>query len=291
MKKSAGSVLLTVVVLAAYVLSACGAAPAAAPLAPADQSATGGSKSQAVVIAFTGTVESINGNQWVVGGRTVTVNDKSLPDANVKVGDLITVEGTIAQNGVIATTHIAAAPAFNGSAPAASSADPSAYPDPTETPGPQVGEQEIFGVIETLTDTTVTIGGVTYQLTNFSEVKGLLAVGDQVKIQFVTNPDGSLTIREIELSPQSGNDNGNGNENGNANTNDNSNGNGNVNGNSNDNGNGNVNSNDNGNGNVNSNDNGNGNDNNNDNVNSNDNSNENENSNENGNGNENGNNG
>ncbi len=277
MKKSMRFTLLTVTILASYILSACaGTAPAAAPAAPqsssSNPSAMDAPKVLAVEVAFSGTVESINGNQWVVDGKTVTVEPQTVADT-VQVGDLVRVQGKVNQDGTVASTRVqnVLAPSAGAPAAAAAGSNPSSYPDPTQTPPPSTGgDGEIFGVIEAMTDSTVTIGGVVYQLTNFSEVKGLLEVGVEVKIHFVTNPDGTLTIREIELRSSGGGDD---NANGNSNANENGNGNGNDNTNVNDNGNGNGNGNDD---NTNVNDNGNGNDDHDGNANSNDNGNGNE---------------
>lgn len=281
MKKSMRFTLLTITVLASYVLSACGGAAPAVSKPSSNPSAMDAPKVLAVEVAFSGTVESMNGNQWVVDGKTVTVDPQTVADV-VQVGDLVKVQGKVNQDGTVASTRVQNALAPSAGAPAAAVAgsNPGSYPDPTQTPPPSTsGEGEIFGVIEAMTDTTVTIGGVVYQLTNFSEVKGLLEVGVEVKIHYVTNPDGTLTIREIELRSSGGGDdnangNSNANENGNGNDNTNVNDNGNGNGNDdntnvNDNGNGNddhdddgnANSNDNGNGNEGHDDNGNGNDN------------------------------
>jgi hypothetical protein len=271
MKKNLRFTLLSITILAAYVLSACGGAAPAVSQPSSNPSSVDAPKVLAVEVAFSGTVESMNGNQWVVDGKTVTVDPQTAADV-VQVGDLVRVQGKVNQDGTVASTRVQNALAPSAGAPAAAAAgfNPGGYPDPTQTPPPSTGgEGEIFGVIEAMTDTTVTIGGVVYQLTNFSEVKGLLGVGVEVKIHFVTNPDGTLTIREIELRSSGGGDgnangNSNANENGNGNGNDNTNVNGNGNGNGNDD-NTNVNDNGNGNddhddnGNANSNDHGNGN--------------------------------
>ena len=281
MKKSMRFTLLTITVLASYVLSACGGAAPAVSQPSSNPSAMDAPKVLAVEVAFSGTVESMNGNQWVVDGKTVTVDPQTVADV-VQVGDLVKVQGKVNQDGTVASTRVqnALAPSAGAPAAAAAGSNPGSYPDPTQTPPPSTsGEGEIFGVIEAMTDTTVTIGGVVYQLTNFSEVKGLLEVGVEVKIHYVTNPDGTLTIREIELRSSGGGDD---NANGNSNANENGNGNDNTNVNDNGNGNGNddnTNVNDNGNGNddhdddgnANSNDNGNGNEGHDDNGNSNDN--------------------
>lgn len=259
MNKSVRFTLLVVAVLAAYVLSACGApAPVAAPSAqqPSSNPAADAPQVLAVEVAFSGTVESMNGNQWIVDGKTVTVEPQALAGDNIQVGDMVKVEATVGKDGAIITTRVRNSLALSAGAPAASGMG---YPDPTQTPPPaNGGEQEIFGVIEAMTDDTITIDGVVYQLTNFSEVKDLLSVGDEVKIHFVANPDGTLTIREIELRSSNGdddaNDNGNVNDNGNANDDDgNSNGNANDNANLNDNE-ANDNGDDNGNANLNDND-------------------------------------
>jgi hypothetical protein len=256
MKKSLRITLLTVAIAAVYMLSACGApasttAPSAAQLSP--NSSVDGPKVLAVEVAFSGVVESMSGSQWIVDGHAVIVTPQTLTNGSIQVGDVVKVEGTVGQDGAINTTRVQNSLAVSAGAPAGNL---SGYSDPTQTPDPSSGnEQEVFGVIEAMTDTTVTIDGVIYQLTNLSEVDGLLAVGDEVKIHYIVNTDGTLTIREIELRSSQDDDN----DNGNVNVNNNGNGNANDdngNGSSNVNDNGNVNDDDdNGNSNINDNDN------------------------------------
>jgi hypothetical protein len=87
---------------------------------------------------------------------------------------------------------------------------------PEATEAPQVGEDhqgsdnqgqgtsqpetngEVKGTITALDVSTITIDGVVYNLTNFSEEKGTLQVGDTVQLEFTTNPDGTLTVREVK---------------------------------------------------------------------------------------------
>jgi len=85
---------------------------------------------------------------------------------------------------------------------------------------PQSGnEVEIFGVVESMTETAITINGVTYNIVaDLTEFNDVISVGDQVKIHVILNADGTFTIREIELSL--GDDNGNNNDNTNVNSND-----------------------------------------------------------------------
>ena len=67
---------LVILAVFALVLSACGGAPAAAPV-PSDQASI---KVSASLIAYTGTVESIDGDQWVVNGQTLTVDPAVIQD-------------------------------------------------------------------------------------------------------------------------------------------------------------------------------------------------------------------
>ena len=81
---------------------------------------------------------------------------------------------------------------------------------------PQVGggtEVEIFGVVESMTETTVTVNGVTYNIvTGLTEFKDVISVGDQVKIHIIVNADGTFTIREIERSTSDDNASANSND-------------------------------------------------------------------------------
>ncbi|NUQ83413.1 MAG: hypothetical protein HUU11_01755 [Anaerolineales bacterium] len=134
-------------------------------------------------------------------------------------------------------------------------------------------EQEFHGVVEAVTDTSITINGVTYTIADFTEFKDIVSVGDQVKIHVIVGADGALVIREIELSLGGDDDNSNDNSNGNSNDNDDDddNSNGNSNDNDDDDDNSNSNSNDNDDDNDNSNDNSNDDDDNGNDDNSNDN--------------------
>lgn len=103
---------------------------------------------------------------------------------------------------------------------------------------------EITGKVTRMSGLTITIGGVTFDLSQ-AEVYGSFKVGDVVRIKLMATANGALVVREVE--PAVGNDNDNSNDNSNINSNDNRNSNDNssANDNSNDNDNSNTNSNDN----------------------------------------------
>jgi hypothetical protein len=72
--------------------------------------------------------------------------------------------------------------------------------DPSATQAVGNAQNEIFGAVEALTINTITINGVTYNLAQSTEIKDIVAVGDQVKLHVIRNADGTFTVREIEKS-------------------------------------------------------------------------------------------
>ena len=213
MKQNLRFTVFSVLTLFVLVLSACGAtAPAAnLPVGGAD-------KAQSAPVEFTGTIQAINGNQWTVNGQQLVVDAQALGGAPAfNVGDTVHIKGTVAQDGTVNVSGMDApkmaaqgfAPASAqglGSASAAGDVtpDPSATPDPLVTPDPSAtpdpsGQQELVGVIEAINGDQVTIDGVTYTLALGVDISAFV-VGDTIKIHFVTNTDGTLTITEIQNS-------------------------------------------------------------------------------------------
>ena len=76
--------LLIGLVLAAMLLNACGAAQPT-------ESSVGAVKGNASLVEFTGVIDSINGDQWVVNGQPLTVDPAIIKDGPFKVGDTIKV--------------------------------------------------------------------------------------------------------------------------------------------------------------------------------------------------------
>ena len=75
---------------------------------------------------------------------------------------------------------------------------PASTPDPapvqTTAPGQHL---DVIGTITAL-GSSIDVDGVTYNLTAATEVKGSLAVGEQVKLEYITNADGSRTVIEAK---------------------------------------------------------------------------------------------
>ena len=104
--------LVSVLFAGAYLLSACsGAMP---QLEGGPQSSS--SSSQSTEAVFTGTVEAMGGAQWLISGQQVDVDDSTSVDANIKVGDIVKVEASVAPDGIIVALSIESSRPDSGSA-------------------------------------------------------------------------------------------------------------------------------------------------------------------------------
>ena len=94
--------LTFVLTIATLLLSACGAAASTAT--PAAESA--GLKVDAMPVAFVGVVDSITGDQWVISGTKVTVDQSIVRDGPFNVGDRIKVEGFVNPDGSLKVSRV-----------------------------------------------------------------------------------------------------------------------------------------------------------------------------------------
>src|SRR6185295_16928127 len=60
----------------------------------------GGGKAVSDVV-FTGVIESMVGDQWVINGQTIQVDPSVIQDGSFQVGDTVKVEGSVAGNGSV----------------------------------------------------------------------------------------------------------------------------------------------------------------------------------------------
>jgi hypothetical protein len=96
--------LTFVLTIATLILSACGATAATAT--PAAESV--GQKVEAMPVAFVGIVDSMAGDQWVISGTTVTVDESIVRDGPFNVGDRIKVEGFANPDGSFTVSRVEA---------------------------------------------------------------------------------------------------------------------------------------------------------------------------------------
>jgi hypothetical protein len=98
--------LTFVLTIGTLLLSACGAADTAAT--PAPLATSGGTKVDAMPVAFVGIVDSMAGNQWVISGTTVTVDASIVRDGPFNVGDQVKVEGFVNPDGSFTISRVEA---------------------------------------------------------------------------------------------------------------------------------------------------------------------------------------
>ncbi len=252
MKKINRSMFFSILVVLAYVLSACSGAQAV-PSSNNNQSSQSG---QVQEVVFTGTVDSMGGGEWTISGQAVSVDSTTAVDASIVVGSNVKVEARVDQAGKVAANRIELAGAddanVNANANDANQNGSNANDNTSNSNDNQAdnsnsansnddnsngnsndnsstgSEQEVSGLVEAITTDSITINGVVYMLADFTEFKDLIAMGDQVKIHVIVNADGTFTIREIERTSSAGIGGDNSNSNGsddNSNVSSNSNGN------------------------------------------------------------------
>ena len=96
--------LTFVLLLGTLILSACGAAATTATPAPVSAS----QKVEAMPVTFVGIVDSIAGDQWVISGTTVTVDESIVRDGPFTIGDRIKVEGLVNPDGSLTVSRVEA---------------------------------------------------------------------------------------------------------------------------------------------------------------------------------------
>lgn len=117
-----------------------------------------------------GTIESISGDTYVIGGMTFKTNSATRLDDGLRVGAIASVEFVLMQDGSRLAVEI-------------------------ET----VGDDDHFsGLIETMAGNEWTIGGKDFEVNAATRLDGGLAVGVLAKVEFVTLADGHMVATEIE---------------------------------------------------------------------------------------------
>jgi len=182
MNKSTRLLLLGVVSLAAVFMAACNAA------LPAGAEAKLSADGQSAQVEFTGVVDSIAADQWVVSGQALLVTPQTVIDGSISAGDTVKVYATVTIDGAVTADKI--------ELPISESS--TSVPQPT--PGAFDDGDEFTGIVEAISADAWQVSGQTFIFTAQTEVKDNIVVGDLVKIHFLSNPDGTMTATEIELA-------------------------------------------------------------------------------------------
>jgi len=188
-------VILGAGILLASLLSACGGAlPADLMAALPDNVKISDSGSE---MSFSGHVQAMSSDSWTVEGVSFNVNGATQIKGDIAVGDMVKVHLTLdSAAGTLLATEI----------------ETSTEPQIDEPP--EAGDYEFVGVVTAMEAGTWTIDDKTVTITDQTEVKDAIILGDTVEVQAKVTIDGTIAAQEIKLSSteelpkQSGDQNG-----------------------------------------------------------------------------------
>lgn len=132
-------------------------------------------------VEFYGTVESISGNTWMIGGRKVVTVSTTEIKNNPQVGSYVKVHATPQADGSYLAREI------------------EIDDDNRQGDDNRSGEIEFYGTVESINGSIWMIGGRTVTLAANAEVKDNPQVGSYVKVHATLQADGSYLAREIEV--------------------------------------------------------------------------------------------
>ena len=126
---------------------------------------------------FSGTIESMSADSWVIGGRTFQINATTELDGGLAVGVLARVEFITLEDGSLLATEI------------------------------QTDEEDdhFSGTIESISTDAWVIGGQTFQVSPATRLDQGLVVGVLARVEFTNMPDGSMLAIEIETDEDDNN--------------------------------------------------------------------------------------
>lgn len=127
-------------------------------------------------VKFSGVVESIGGDSWIIGGYTVAVDSNTEIDDGIDVGDRVKVEARLLPDNSLMAIKIRLA----------------------ELPGDS-DKVKFSGVVEAMGDVWM-IGGQAVSVDAHTKIKGAIEIGDVVKVKASRQPDGSLLADQIKLA-------------------------------------------------------------------------------------------
>lgn len=125
--------------------------------------------------SLTGKVTEIGGTAWVVAGQTILITTNTVIDPGIVLQDRVQVTGLILANGQLEAERI------------------KRLPSQDELPF------EFVGVVQAMGSSSWTISGRVIALDEDTEIKGVIAVGDVVKVEGVITPENVWLAREIKL--------------------------------------------------------------------------------------------
>lgn len=132
-------------------------------------------------VEFYGVVEEITTTTWLIGSFEVEVTSGTEIKPGIELGDLVKVHANFSDSGSLVAREIELA-------------DEDEADDDMDR-----FEIEFYGVVEEITDELWTIEGFELVINPWTEIKGLIQVGDLVKVHATFGDGDTLIAREIEL--------------------------------------------------------------------------------------------
>ncbi|MFO7945144.1 MAG: DUF5666 domain-containing protein [Anaerolineales bacterium] len=129
-------------------------------------------------VEFEANIESMDSELWNVGGFDVLVNQDTELEGKLTVGARVKVEGMTQEDGSILAAEITLL------------SDEEDY---------DYEEMEAYGILESMTEDSLVVDGMTYLITPEIEFDDEVEVGDYVAVEYYENQDGDLILLEIEL--------------------------------------------------------------------------------------------
>ena len=178
---------------------------------------------------FSGAIESMSASAVVVGGRTFSIDASTMLDSGLAVGAVARVEYVASADGSSLAVSVetdapdsaqpgdlrgraaeSATEDVRGNADEVGDLRGRAAESATEdvqgkagdvaaTPATKVPEDlHVSGMIESMTASTVVIGGRTFKIAPSTMLDSSLAVGVMANVEFVMSPDGSILALSVE---------------------------------------------------------------------------------------------
>lgn len=144
-----------------------------------------GSHAEGEIFKVEGTVESIDGNTWVVNGKSVVVPEDAKVKGDVQVGDMVEVHGYVDPDGQAMVVQAKVIPQTEGS---------------QETHQGEMKQVITFqGVVEAQNADQWVVAGRTLNITEDTKIQGQIVPGDRVMVVAEAESDGSLNAKAINF--------------------------------------------------------------------------------------------
>lgn len=167
-----------IVVLAGLFLSACAESEASNQL-------TGTLSKPSVEQSLLGIVDEISETTWTISGQSIKLSSETLIKGDLRIGDQVRAAYRLDNDGMLVAREIQSAIL-------------------ADEHNQDRDEIEFFGMVESITDGVWRVDGRDLMVTPQTEIKGLIEVGDLVKVHAFAGEGDMLIAREIEKAVTDG---------------------------------------------------------------------------------------